>query len=137
MSASVQFGIGQPLRRKEDARLLTGRGRFIADQDRPGQAHAWFVRATEAHGRLKSIDTDAAREMPGVLGVYTSADLGAALGPMPVGVRPKFADGSPMKVPAQPMLATDRVRYVGDSASARTPTLPPAVTTRLPPLWSM
>jgi len=115
--ASVQFGIGQSLRRKEDARLLTGTGRFVDDQHRPNQTHAWFVRATEAHGHLKSVDTDAAKAMPGVLGVYTAADLGDALGPMPVGVRPKFADGSPMKVPAQPMLAADHVRYVGDTVA--------------------
>lgn len=101
--------------RKEDARLLTGHGRFVDDINRPGQAYAWFVRSTEAHGELKSVDTEAARTMPGVLGVYTATDIGDALGPMPVGVRPKFADGRPMNVPAQPMLATDRVRYVGDS----------------------
>jgi len=117
VTASVQFGIGQPLRRKEDARLLTGNGRFVADHNQPNETHAWFVRATEAHGRLTSVETDTARAMPGVLGVYTAADLGDALGPMPVGVRPKFADGSPMKVPAQTMLATDRVRYVGDTVA--------------------
>ncbi len=117
MTSSLQFGIGQPLRRKEDVRLLTGHGQFVEDHNHPDQVHAWFVRSAEAHGTLTSVDTEAARTMPGVLGVYAGADIGVALGPMPVGVRPSFADGRPMAVPSQPMLATDRVRYVGDTVA--------------------
>lgn len=111
----VQFGVGQPMRRKEDPRLLTGAGRFIADLSRPREVHAWFVRSTVSHGVVRAIDTEAARAMPGVLGVYTARELGDALGPMPVGVRPKSHDGGAMPVPEQPMLARDRVRYVGET----------------------
>jgi carbon-monoxide dehydrogenase large subunit len=113
----VQFGVGQPMRRKEDPRLLTGRGRFIADAHRPEEVHAWFVRSAHAHGEIRAIETDAARAMPGVLGVYTANDLGDALGPMPVGVRLTSRDGEAMRYPAQPMLSRDRVRYVGETVA--------------------
>ena len=111
----TQFGIGQPLRRKEDSRLLTGAGRFVGDATPAGAAHAWFVRSPVAHGDLRAVDTAAARAAPGVLAVYTAADIAGALGPLPVGVRPPFSDGRPAAMPAQPLLAEDRVRYVGDT----------------------
>ncbi len=67
--------IGQPLRRKEDLRLLTGRGRYSDDVSLPGQAYAAILRSPHAHARIRSIDTAAARAMPGVLAVLTGADV--------------------------------------------------------------
>ncbi len=109
------FGIGQPLRRKEDARLLTGAGHFVGDTTPPGLAYAAFVRSTVAHGDLQAVDCTAARAAPGVLAVWTAGDLGDALGPLPVVVRPAAHKGRAAAIPDQPLLATDRVRYVGDT----------------------
>ena len=113
----TRFGIGQPLRRREDRRLLTGTGRFVDDSAPPGLAHAWFVRSTVAHGDLRAVDGAAARAAPGVLAVYTAADIAGALGPLPVVARPAGRDGRPAAVPDQPLLATDRVRFVGDTVT--------------------
>ena len=70
-----KYGIGQPVLRFEDPRLLRGQGRFINDVNIPGQAYAVMVRSQVAHGLLKGIDAGAARTMPGVLGIWTGADL--------------------------------------------------------------
>ena len=113
----TRFGIGQPLRRKEDRRLLTGAGRFVADMAPAGLAHAWFVRSDVAHGDLRSVDAAAARAAPGVLAVWTAADLAGALGPLPVAARPPGSDGAPPAFPDQPLLAGDRVRFVGDTVA--------------------
>ena len=107
----VKFGIGQPLRRKEDPRLLTGRGRFVADKHEDGEAHAWFLRSAHGHGRIRAIDTAAARAMPGVLTVVIAADVADALGPMPLAYRPN----PEARLPQAPVLATDTVRFVGAS----------------------
>src|SRR5690606_13573122 len=81
----------------------------------PGQADAVMVRSTVAHGRILSIDAEEARAMPGVLGIWTGADIeGAGFGPMPSGMDFKNRDGSPMPKPTQPPLTTDKVRFVGD-----------------------
>src|SRR4249920_1859650 len=74
--------------RNEDARLLTGRALFVDDVRLPGMLHVAFVRSEYAHGRLKSVDVSAARRRPGVIAVYTAADLGAYLTPGPVLVNP-------------------------------------------------
>ena len=104
---------GQSLRRVEDHRFLTGAGRYIEDIDRPGQAWAHVVRSPHAHARLLAIDTAAARAVPGVLGVFTSADLLAdGLGPLPcVAQLPTIG---PLLVPPRHALASDRVRHVGE-----------------------
>ena len=73
---------GQSLRRLEDARFLTGRGRYIADIDNPDQAWMQAVRSPHAHAGIRRIDKDAARAVPGVLGVFTATDL-IDLGPLP------------------------------------------------------
>jgi carbon-monoxide dehydrogenase large subunit len=111
----LKFGIGQPVPRQEDPTLLRGQGRYTDDLALPNQAYAVMVRSQVAHGLLKGIDTSGAREMPGVLGVWTGADLNAAgyrtlktLIPVP------NRDGTPMKVPPRHSLATDKVRFVGD-----------------------
>jgi len=109
----MQFGIGQPVPRSEDPRLLRGQGRYTDDLKLPNQAYAVMVRSRVAHGVLKGIDAAEARAMPGVLGVYTAADL-TAFGTMKCLLPVKNRDGSPMHQPAYPALASDRVRQLGD-----------------------
>jgi aerobic carbon-monoxide dehydrogenase large subunit len=111
----MKFGVGQPVRRFEDVRLVTGRGRFQDDMRLPGQAYAVFLRSPHAHARILSIDTQAAVAAPGVLAVYTGDDFNADGLSMPKAMmRRKKADGSPMFAPQRPALVVDRVRYVGD-----------------------
>ncbi|MGA0597053.1 xanthine dehydrogenase family protein molybdopterin-binding subunit [Enterovirga sp. CN4-39] len=109
----MKFGIGQPVHRREDPVLVQGQGCYTDDISLPGQVYAAFVRSPYAHGEVRGIDTEAAREMPGVLGVYTAADLDG-YGTFPNGLSFKNRDGSPMKKPAREALARDRVRFVGD-----------------------
>jgi carbon-monoxide dehydrogenase large subunit len=110
-----KFGIGQPVRRTEDPVLVRGEGKYTDDVNVPGQAYAVMVRSTSAHGVIRGIDVGAARDMPGVLGVYTGADLAAAgYGTLKCIVPFNNRDGSPMRKPARPALATDKVRFVGD-----------------------
>ncbi len=103
--------MGQSLRRLEDARFLTGHGRFIEDIDAPGQTWMQVVRSPHAHAAIRHIDTEPARTTPGVLGVFTAADL-AELGPLPCTV--PVASLQPMIVPPRRALAPDRARHVGD-----------------------
>lgn len=103
--------VGQSLRRLEDARFLTGQGRYMADIHVPNQAWMSVIRSPHAHARLGAIDFAIARTMPGVLGAYAAADL-AALGPIPCNV--KVASDRPMIVPPRTVLATGRVRHVGE-----------------------
>lgn len=108
-------GIGAPVRRLEDFRFITGSGQYVDDINRPGQAYAVFVRSPHAHATIKGIDMAAARKSPGVLGVFTGADLAAdKVGGLICGWLIHSKDGSPMKAGAHPALATERVRYVGD-----------------------
>ena len=105
MDANARFAIGQPVSRKEDPVLLRGEGRYSDDLSLPGQAYAVVVRSRYAHGILRSVDTDAARAMPGVLGVYTAEDLVAAgIGPMQAQAG-KNKDGSATPKPHQMALA--------------------------------
>ena len=113
--AIAKFGIGANVPRLEDATLLRGRGRYTDDFALPGQAFAVIVRSRHAHGVIRAIDVAAARAMPGVLAVYTGADLAAAgYGNLKCIVPFQNRDGSPMRKPARPALPTDKVRYVGD-----------------------
>jgi carbon-monoxide dehydrogenase large subunit len=108
------LGISQPVRRREDIRFVTGRGRFADDVGMPSQAYAHFVRSKHAHGNLRAVDAARARAMPGVLGVFTGADIQAAgIGPIPFMPIPGFAMDTPVDTP-RPALACDRVRYVGE-----------------------
>ena len=111
--ALMKFGIGQPVRRTEDPMLVRGEGCYTDDIKLTGEAYAVMVRSRIAHGVIKGIDTAAARTMPGVLGVYTGADL-AAYGTLKCIVPFNDRDGTPMKRPPRPALATDKVRFVGD-----------------------
>ena len=109
-----QYGIGQPVRRTEDPRLLRGRGRFTDDISLPRQAYAWVLRSPHAHAVVRTIDAAPARDAPGVLAVLTSADAEiAALGPFVAKDGLVNRDGSTPPAPPHPMLARDRVRYVG------------------------
>ena len=110
-----QFGIGQSVRRKEDVRFLTGQGQFLDDVNRPGQAYAYLLRSPHAHARILKIDVAAAKRSPGVLGVYTGADVKAAgLGGISCTVPLKNKDGSDYFSTVRPLLADGKVRQVGD-----------------------
>jgi carbon-monoxide dehydrogenase large subunit len=113
--ALQKYGVGQPVRRKEDDTLVRGKGRYTDDFNLPGQAYAVVVRSTHAHGLIRGLGTDAARAMPGVLGVWTGKDLDAAgHGPFTCGLPLKNRDGSPLLQTNRQPLATDKVRFVGD-----------------------
>ena len=108
-------GIGAPLKRKEDRRFLTGKGRYTDDINRPGQAYAYFLRSPHAHARIKGIDVSAAAAAPGVEAVLTGEDLKAdGLGGLICGWMIHSKDGSPMNAGPHPALADGKVRYVGD-----------------------
>src|SRR5260221_4782242 len=106
-------GIGEPVRRTEDPVLLRGQGRYTDDVNEAGQAYAYIVRSQHAHGVLKGIDAEKARRMPGVLAIYTAADL-AAYGAHKCMLDFKQRDGTPMARPVRKSLASGKVRYVGD-----------------------
>src|SRR5256885_1102093 len=108
-----QFGIGQPIKRFEDVRLVRGGGRFHDDVNLPGQAHAVIVRSIHAHARIVTIDAAHARRAPGVLAVSPGADV-AELGTMKMPLKRKRPDGSPMWAPPHHGLTRERARYVGD-----------------------
>ena len=108
-------GIGASVRRKEDHRFLSGAGNFTDDINRPRQLYAVIRRADRPHARLLGIDTAAARAAPGVVAVYTGADVQAdGLGGVPCGWQVHSKDGSPMAEPPHPVLAIGKVRHVGD-----------------------
>jgi carbon-monoxide dehydrogenase large subunit len=102
------------LSRQEDLRLITGRGRFTADVDLPGQLHAAVVRSDRAHARILSLGLEAAQGAEGVVAILTAQDVDAAgFKPIPAGGALKGADGEPLKTAPMPVLAGDRVRFVG------------------------
>ncbi|MFO1331841.1 MAG: xanthine dehydrogenase family protein molybdopterin-binding subunit [Rubrivivax sp.] len=108
--------IGQSLRRREDLRFLTGAGQYTDDVVLPGQTYGFFVRSPYANARIKAVNLDAARAMPGVVGIVTGADIAEAkVGGLPCGWLIHSKDGTPMKEPAHPVLAHGKVRYVGDA----------------------
>jgi carbon-monoxide dehydrogenase large subunit len=110
-----QFGIGQPVRRFEDKRLLRGNGRYQGDVNILGQAHAVVLRSPHAHARITSLDTKPALAAPGAIAVLTGDDITAAgLGAMGVPFQRKRPDGSPMFARAFMGLAEGTVRYVGE-----------------------
>jgi carbon-monoxide dehydrogenase large subunit len=110
-----EFAIGQGVSRFEDPRLLHGGGRYIDDIKLPGMAHGVVLRSPHAHAKIKSIDASAAKAAPGVLCVLTAADIKAAgYTDLPVPGGLKRRDGSPLYKPRYPILAENRVRWVGD-----------------------
>src|SRR3954453_20712277 len=113
--ALQKYGVGQPVRRREDDTLVRGKGKYTDDFNLPGQAYAWIVRSPHAHGIIKGIDTAAASAMPGVLGVWTGTDMASAnYNPFTCGLPLKNRDGSPLLQTNRAALASDKVRFVGD-----------------------
>jgi aerobic carbon-monoxide dehydrogenase large subunit len=118
--------IGRPMRRLEDARLVTGQGCFSDDFNLPGQSYAYVVRSPDAHARIVSIDTAEAAARPGVLAILTGADyLADGLGPMayspaarhPPDIRLNGLERVPPSVSRQYPLAIDRVRFIGEAVA--------------------
>ena len=108
-------GIGASVKRSEDIRFITGKGHYVDDINRPGQAHAYFLRSPHAHATIDKIDVSAARKAPGVVAVFTGDDIAAdKVGGLICGWMIHSKDGSPMKAGAHPALAQGKVRYVGD-----------------------
>lgn len=115
----TRFGIGQAVTRREDQRLLTGSGRYVDDQAIPRRVYLAFVRSPHAHAKIVSVDASAAKAAPGVLAVYTGADLLAeGIGAFPIGAGLKNAAGNPMDAPPFYPLATDAARFVGQTVAA-------------------
>ena len=113
-----QFGFGQSVRRKEDVRFITGRGRYTDDINLPGQAAAFVVRSPHAHATFNIKDIAAAKKAPGVLLVLTGADVVAdKLGDIPCKVPIKNRDGSKSVMPPYPLLVDGTARHVGDAVA--------------------
>jgi carbon-monoxide dehydrogenase large subunit len=110
-----KFGIGQPVPRREDAQLLSGKGRYTDDINLPGQAYAVMVRSRVAHGRIRKIDMSAAQVMPGVVSVFTGRELDAAgFGAIKPSVAFTNRNGTPMYMLPRTALQTEKVHYVGE-----------------------
>ena len=104
-------GIGASVRRFEDVRFITGRGRYTDDMNQPGQAYAVFLRSPYARARIVAVDSAAALEVDGVLAVLTGRDMAAdGIGDLPCGWLVKSKDGTPMLQPAHPPLAVDAMQ---------------------------
>ena len=110
--------IGQPLRRREDHRFLTGAGQYTDDVLMPGQTYGVFVRSPHAHARIAAIRTDAAKKAPGVVDIVVGSELvDAKVGGLPCGWLIHSKDGKPMNEPPHPVLAWEKVRHVGDQVA--------------------
>ena len=108
-------GIGASVRRKEDKKFITGKGRYTDDINRNGQLYAYFIRSDVAHANIKNINVNAAAKCEGVVAVYTGEDIAAdGIGGPICGWTPTNRDGSAPKEPPHPLLAVGKVRYVGD-----------------------
>ena len=115
LPGNMRFGAGQPVKRLEDQRLLTGKGQFIDDKPEEGALWLYVLRSPHAHAKIDAIDTTAARAAPGVLAVLTGEDAAAdKIGGLICGWMIHSMDGSPMKAGPHPVLAQEKVRYVGD-----------------------
>jgi carbon-monoxide dehydrogenase large subunit len=125
-SPATGSGIGQPVRRREDLRLVRGNGRYTADENLPGQVYAVMLRSPHAHARIRSIATERAKEAPGVIAVFTGADcLAAGLKPIPhIPWSPHQAEAvlrikngeTPFEAPHY-ALPTDKARFVGEAVA--------------------
>ena len=108
--------IGQSVKRVEDKRFITGKGRYTDDIILPQQTYASFVRSAYAHAKIVSVDTGAAQTMPGVVAIYTGADV-AAINGVPCGWQVNFKNGDTMKEPKHPLMVADKARHVGDAVA--------------------
>src|SRR6266851_3894462 len=119
LPGNMRFGAGQPVKRLEDQRLLTGKGLFIDDRPEDGALWLHVLRSPHAHANIVSIDIDATREMPGIEAVYTGADLVADdIGTLPTLLVFKRPDGSSMTAPPRRLLAHEIVRFAGEPVAA-------------------
>jgi carbon-monoxide dehydrogenase large subunit len=117
-TSGLRFGSARSKMRSEDGPLVTGAGKFTDDISLPGQAHAAFVRASVAHAAIRSVDVSAAARMPGVLAVLTGGSLAAqSIGGIPPVASFNGRDGRPMYQARMPVLAAERVRYVGEAVA--------------------
>src|SRR4051794_30818591 len=112
----VKFGVGQPVHRVEDARLITGAGQYTDDYSPPGTVHAVVLRSPHAHARFRIGDLAQARAMPGVLLILTHEEV-KGLGDVPCLAPVENGDGSKMALPPYPLLCRDTVRHVGDAVA--------------------
>jgi carbon-monoxide dehydrogenase large subunit len=110
----MKFGVGQSVRRTEDARLVTGRGEYTDDLHFDGEVYAAFLRSPHAHARIRNVDVSPARTAPGVVAVLTYDDIAWA-GRMKCETRVADRDGAPPKVSPKPLLAEDRVTFAGEA----------------------
>jgi aerobic carbon-monoxide dehydrogenase large subunit len=116
---NMRFGAGQPVKRLEDQRLVTGKGHFIDDKPEDGALWLYVLRSPHAHAQIVSIDTNAARAIAGVEAIFTGADLVADdIGTIPTLAIFKRPDGSPMTVPPRRLLAHETVRFAGEAVAA-------------------
>ncbi|MEH6497595.1 MAG: xanthine dehydrogenase family protein molybdopterin-binding subunit, partial [Pseudomonas marincola] len=115
---SVENGIGVSVKRKEDQRFITGNGKYLDDINRFGQTHGHFLRSPYAFAKIKNIDLSAAKTAPGVVDIFTGADMTAdGIGGLICGWGINSKDGSPHVAPPHPCLATDTVKHVGDQVA--------------------
>src|SRR3954467_7772745 len=111
----AKFGVGQPVRRVEDQRFLTGQGRYVDDIVLPGMLHACNVLSPHAHARIKKVDVSKAKAAPGVLLVLTGADVAADhLGTFSSAMMPEDIGAPKGNRTPQPLLQSDKARFVGD-----------------------
>jgi aerobic carbon-monoxide dehydrogenase large subunit len=108
---TVNSFVGQPIERLEDLRLVRGRGQFVDDLARQDVLYAAILRSSVGHGRIRAIDASRAKSMPGVHAIITAADLGEKIPVVPMRLQP-LPDFEPF---AQPVMARDKVRYVGEA----------------------
>jgi carbon-monoxide dehydrogenase large subunit len=112
-------GIGASVQRREDFRFIKGLGKYTDDINLPRQLYCYILRSSVAHAVIRKIDTSAAKAAPGVVAVYTHADIDSSgVGGVPCGWLVTSRDGSPMKEPKHPILAAGKVRHVGDPVVA-------------------
>lgn len=114
--------VGMPMQRREDARLLTGGGEYVADMVMPGMLHVAFVRSSVAHGRILKVDLSNALALPGVRFALAGAELAQALPPvsdqqLPLPTKWRTAVAHKIFDPRQPLLAVDKVRHVGEAVA--------------------
>ncbi len=112
MSATTAY-IGKSVKRVEDKRFITGKGNYTDDMILPGMVHSAFVRSPYANAKIKKIDIAKAKAMPGVIAIFTGADV-AAINGVPCGWQINFKSGATMKEPKHPLLVADRTKHVGD-----------------------
>ena len=114
----TETNIGSPVKRVEDKRFLTGRGRYTDDLNQPNQLYASILRSPHAHANLKKVDVSQAKAAPGVIDIFTGSDMAAdEVGSLPCGWQIHSKDGSPMNEPGHPPMAVSKVRNVGDQVA--------------------